>query len=112
MSANRRSVLFVRIRAARALQCVESLRRSDPAEEFENRQLGPTMSQHRNLQFVPSWFLADQEQSGAFGTGSWTDTSPLNGCCTATFGCRIGTIKKSASYEFSGGPQRRASARR
>jgi len=31
---NRRSVLFVRIRAARALQCVESLRRSDPAEEF------------------------------------------------------------------------------
>jgi len=31
---NRRSVLFVRIRAARALQCVESLRRSGLAEEF------------------------------------------------------------------------------
>ena len=28
--------------------------------------------------------LADQEQSGAFGTGSWTDTSPPNGCRTAT----------------------------
>ena len=24
--------------------------------------------------------LADQEESGAFGTGSWTDTSPPNGC--------------------------------
>ena len=28
--------------------------------------------------------LADQEQSGAFGTGRWTDTSPPNGCRTAT----------------------------
>jgi hypothetical protein len=28
--------------------------------------------------------LADQEQSGAFGTGSWTDTSPPNGCRIAT----------------------------
>jgi hypothetical protein len=28
--------------------------------------------------------LADQEQSGAFGTGSWTDTSPPNGCRRAT----------------------------
>jgi hypothetical protein len=28
--------------------------------------------------------LADQEQSGAFGTGSWTDTSPRFGCCPAT----------------------------
>jgi hypothetical protein len=28
--------------------------------------------------------LADQEQSGAFGTGSWTDTSPPNGCRSAT----------------------------
>src|SRR5580700_12223022 len=49
----------------------------------------------------PSWFLADHEKSGAFGTGSWTDTSPQNGCCRATFGCRIGTIKKSATYEIS-----------
>jgi hypothetical protein len=28
--------------------------------------------------------LASQEQSGAFGTGSWTDTSPRNGCRIAT----------------------------
>ena len=28
--------------------------------------------------------LADQAKSGAFGTGSWTDTSPRFGCCTAT----------------------------
>src|SRR5271165_2001652 len=28
--------------------------------------------------------LADQGQSGAFGTGSWTDTSPRFGCCMAT----------------------------
>jgi hypothetical protein len=28
--------------------------------------------------------VADQERSGAFGTGSWTDTSPRNGCRTAT----------------------------
>ena len=27
---------------------------------------------------------AGQEQSGAFGTGSWTDTSPPNGCRIAT----------------------------
>ena len=28
--------------------------------------------------------LADQEKSGAFGTGSWTDTSPPIGCRGAT----------------------------
>jgi hypothetical protein len=28
--------------------------------------------------------LAEQEQSGAFGTGSWTDTSPRFGCCWET----------------------------
>jgi len=28
--------------------------------------------------------LADREKSGAFGTGSWTDTSPPNGCRIAT----------------------------
>ena len=28
--------------------------------------------------------LADQEKSGAYGTGSWTDTSPPNGCRIAT----------------------------
>ncbi len=28
--------------------------------------------------------LSDQEKSGAFGTGSWTDTSPRNGCRIAT----------------------------
>ncbi len=28
--------------------------------------------------------LADQGKSGAFGTGSWTDTSPPNGCRIAT----------------------------
>jgi hypothetical protein len=33
-SDNRRSMLFDRIRAAKALQCAGSLRRSDPAEEF------------------------------------------------------------------------------
>src|SRR6266480_4614536 len=34
----------------------------------------------------PSRFWADQEKSGAFGTGSWTDTSPLKACCRATPG--------------------------
>ena len=43
-SRQRRSVLFVRIRQARALQCAESLRQSDPAEEFQDRQLRPTIS--------------------------------------------------------------------
>jgi hypothetical protein len=28
--------------------------------------------------------LADEEKSGAFGTGSWTDTSPPSGCRIAT----------------------------
>ena len=31
---NPRSMLLVRIRAAKALECAESLPRSDPAEEF------------------------------------------------------------------------------
>jgi hypothetical protein len=31
-----------------------------------------------------SRILAGQEKSGAFGTGSWKDTSPPNGCRTAT----------------------------
>jgi len=57
-------------------------------------------------------FWADQEQSGAFGTGSWTDTSPHVGCCRATFGCCMGTIKKSAIYEISVASERRSSALR
>jgi len=28
--------------------------------------------------------LTVEERSGAFGTGSWTDTSPRFGCCLAT----------------------------
>src|SRR5258708_3775955 len=28
--------------------------------------------------------LANEEKSGAFGTGSWIDTSPRNGCRIAT----------------------------
>jgi hypothetical protein len=28
--------------------------------------------------------LANEEKSGAFSTGSWIDTSPPNGCRTAT----------------------------
>src|SRR5712692_7925641 len=28
--------------------------------------------------------LANEEKSGAFGTGGWTDTSPRNGCRIAT----------------------------
>ena len=30
--------------------------------------------------------FANQEKSGAFGTGSWTDTSPQVGCCGAPRG--------------------------
>jgi len=30
------------------------------------------------------WFAARFAWSGAFGTGSWTDTSPHNGCRIAT----------------------------
>jgi hypothetical protein len=30
------------------------------------------------------WFAPRLARSGAFGTGSWTDTSPRNGCRIAT----------------------------
>ena len=30
------------------------------------------------------WFAPRFAESGAFGTGSWTDTSPPNGCRIAT----------------------------
>jgi len=41
--------------------------------------------------------------------GVGTDT-PQVGCCRATFGCPIGTSKKSAAYEISGALQHRAAA--
>jgi len=41
-------------------------------------------SRMRPRRAPPSRFLADQEKIGAYGTGSWTDTSPPNGCRTAT----------------------------
>jgi hypothetical protein len=41
----------------------------------------------------------------AWGWG--VDTSPLKGCCRATFGCCIGTTQKSATYKISGALQRR-----
>jgi hypothetical protein len=40
--------------------------------------------------------------------GVGLDTAPQNGCCTATFGCWIGTIKKSASYKNSAAAERRS----
>ncbi len=32
--------------------------------------------------------FADQEKRGAFGTGSFADTPPQNGCCKAPHGAR------------------------
>jgi hypothetical protein len=32
------------------------------------------------------WFAPRFARSGAYGTGSWTDTSPRFGCCMATKG--------------------------
>ena len=47
-----------------------------------------------------SRFLADQEKSVAFGTGSWTDTPPLKGRCAVSLVAVWGTIEKSAAYEI------------
>ncbi len=44
--------------------------------------------------------------------GEWGDTSPLKGCCRATFGCFMGTIEISAAYEMSSAAERRSSALR
>jgi hypothetical protein len=40
--------------------------------------------------------LAHQAKSGAFGTGSWTDTSPPNGCRIATL-VAIGELAENAA---------------
>jgi hypothetical protein len=42
--------------------------------------------------------VADEERSGAFGTGSWTDTSPRNGCCIATLVAIREPLENSAAY--------------
>jgi hypothetical protein len=52
-----------------------------------------------------SRFLADQEKSGAYGTGSWMDTQPQNGCCRATFGRRIGRVVSAAVRQGEVGRQ-------
>jgi hypothetical protein len=53
--------------------------------------------------------LADQEKSGAFGTGSWTDTSPRNGCCIATLVAIRELLENPAAYRESV-PSRRFAA--
>jgi hypothetical protein len=45
--------------------------------------------------------LADQEQGGAFGTGSWTDTSPRFGCCMATEAAIRELAANAAASNFS-----------
>jgi hypothetical protein len=50
----------------------------------------------------PSWFLADQEKSSAFGTGSWTDTSPQTVMCA-----RCSTRSRSTSTICANHPNRR-----
>ena len=50
--------------------------------------------------------LADQEKSGAFGTGSWTDTSPRNGCCIATLVAIRELLENPAAYRESVPSQR------
>jgi hypothetical protein len=42
--------------------------------------------------------LADQEKSGAFGTGMGYDTSPRNGCCIATLVAIRELLENSAAY--------------
>jgi hypothetical protein len=40
-------------------------------------------------------------KSGAFGTGSWTDTSPRFGCCTATKVATGELVANAADRNFS-----------
>jgi hypothetical protein len=55
---------------------------------------------------------APEHRRAALCAGCARDTSPHVGCCRATFGCWIGTIKKSATYEISSAAERRSSALR
>jgi len=41
------------------------------------------------------------QQSGAFGTGSWTDTSPRFGCCMATDVAMRELAANAAASKFS-----------
>jgi hypothetical protein len=53
--------------------------------------------------------LADQEKSGAFGTGMGYDTSPRNGCCIATLVAIRELLENPAAYRESV-PSRRFTA--
>ena len=55
--------------------------------------------------------LTDSSPPKPFNSTLWY-TPPQVGCCRATFGCCLGTIKKSAAYEISGAVQRHAGALR
>ena len=44
--------------------------------------------------------LTVEERSGAFGTGSWTDTSPRFGCCTATTVAMRELVANAADRHF------------
>ena len=45
-----------------------------------------------------SLFFPSSHKSGAFGTGSWTDTLPQVGCCRATLGC---SAKKDLTHTIN-----------
>jgi hypothetical protein len=47
------------------------------------------------------WSAPRSVKSGAFGTGSWTDTSPRDGCCMAT---RVAIRELAANTAASNSP--------
>jgi len=51
-----------------------------------------------------NWLRGSGTSERRSRAGRARDRSPLEGCCIETFGCSMGTIKKSASYEISGAP--------
>jgi hypothetical protein len=47
------------------------------------------------------WSSPRYVKSGAFGTGSWTDTSPHVGCCAATEVAGQELAANAAAYDFA-----------
>jgi hypothetical protein len=83
----------------------------DPDFAGKDRWLGSAADEAlRPRRAPPIGFWTTKKRAVPSAPGVGLDTSPQNGCCRATFGCRIGTIKKSASYEISGALERRNSA--
>jgi hypothetical protein len=56
------------------------------------------MSMANRVDCANRWPCLEPERRGAFGTGSFADTSPRNGCCIATLVAIRELLENPAAY--------------